>query len=174
MKHATIMVSLIVFLMGCSGTYQAGYHQNGYRPIEATSYFPAERPPTGKKTFVFSPRALAWAAYDEAGMRVKAGKASGGVDACPEDGEDCRTVVGRFRIQRKGGYDCVSQSYPIGVGGAPMHYCMFFHGGYAIHGSPDVPDVHASHGCIRIHTHHARWLNEEFLDIGSIVEVENY
>ncbi len=36
---------------------------------------------------------------------------------------------------------------------APMPYSIFFHGGYAIHGSYDIEDLGtpASHGCIRLH-----------------------
>jgi len=40
---------------------------------------------------------------------------------------------------------------------APMPYSIFFHGGYAIHGSYDVEDLGtpASHGCIRLHPYDA-------------------
>jgi lipoprotein-anchoring transpeptidase ErfK/SrfK len=36
---------------------------------------------------------------------------------------------------------------------APMPYSIFFHGGYAIHGSYDIDNLGspASHGCIRLH-----------------------
>jgi lipoprotein-anchoring transpeptidase ErfK/SrfK len=36
---------------------------------------------------------------------------------------------------------------------APMPYSIFFHGGYAIHGSYDIDHLGspASHGCIRLH-----------------------
>ena len=36
---------------------------------------------------------------------------------------------------------------------APMPYAIFFHGGYAIHGSYDIDNLGypASHGCIRLH-----------------------
>jgi len=27
---------------------------------------------------------------------------------------------------------------------------MFFHGGFALHGSPSVPGYNASHGCVRL------------------------
>lgn len=33
---------------------------------------------------------------------------------------------------------------------APMHYAVFFHGGYAIHQSVGGPSGPASHGCIRL------------------------
>lgn len=47
-----------------------------------------------------------------------------------------------------------------------MPYCMFFHGGYALHGSYKVPGYDDSHGCIRLFIDDARWLNEEFVKIG--------
>jgi lipoprotein-anchoring transpeptidase ErfK/SrfK len=31
-----------------------------------------------------------------------------------------------------------------------MYNPYYFHGGYAIHGSPSVPNYPASHGCIRV------------------------
>jgi lipoprotein-anchoring transpeptidase ErfK/SrfK len=36
--------------------------------------------------------------------------------------------------------------------GSPMPYSIFFHGGYAIHGSYEIEDLGrpASHGCIRL------------------------
>lgn len=40
---------------------------------------------------------------------------------------------------------------------APMPYAIFYHGGYAIHGTTDVRNLGrpASHGCIRLHPSHA-------------------
>jgi lipoprotein-anchoring transpeptidase ErfK/SrfK len=39
---------------------------------------------------------------------------------------------------------------------------MFFHRGYALHGSYDVPGYNASHGCVRMFVKDAKWLNQEF------------
>ncbi len=50
-----------------------------------------------------------------------------------------------------------------------MPYCMHFSGGYALHGSPTVPGYNASHGCVRLFTEDAKWLNQHFVDIGSTV-----
>ena len=47
-----------------------------------------------------------------------------------------------------------------------MPYCMFFHGGYALHGSNFVPDYNASHGCVRMSPDDAQWLNEDFVQEG--------
>ena len=59
-----------------------------------------------------------------------------------------------------------------------MPYCMFFHGGYAIHASPVVPGYHASHGCVRVFQEDARWLHEDFITINgrnsTIVVVNPY
>jgi len=43
---------------------------------------------------------------------------------------------------------------------SPMPYSIFFHGGYAIHGSYDIGNLGrpASHGCIRLHPSDAREL----------------
>src|SRR5579862_866900 len=40
---------------------------------------------------------------------------------------------------------------------SPMPYAIFFHNGYAIHGSYDIAKLGgpASHGCVRLHPHHA-------------------
>lgn len=136
--------------------------------------FPSSRHTSGRKTFVFSPRAHAWAVYDQSGQRVKTGRASGGQKYCADVGRGCKTVVGHYRVYSKRGVDCVSKKFPIGKGGASMPNCMFFHGGYAIHGSYQVPDYNASHGCIRVLPSAANWLNNNFMDIGTSVVVESY
>jgi lipoprotein-anchoring transpeptidase ErfK/SrfK len=43
---------------------------------------------------------------------------------------------------------------------APMPYSIFFHGGYAIHGTTDVAHLGqiASHGCVRLHPDNAELL----------------
>ena len=85
-----------------------------------------------------------------------------------------------FKVYRKEGEDCVSNTFPIEsdnhevAGGAPMPYCMFFHGGYADHGANAVPEHNASHGCVRIFPSAAQWLNENFMDIGTKVVVLPY
>jgi lipoprotein-anchoring transpeptidase ErfK/SrfK len=44
--------------------------------------------------------------------------------------------------------------------GAPMPYSIFFHDGYAIHGTTDIKRLGtiASHGCVRLHPDNARAL----------------
>jgi lipoprotein-anchoring transpeptidase ErfK/SrfK len=51
---------------------------------------------------------------------------------------------------------------------------MFFHGGYAIHGSYQVPGYNASHGCIRVHPSDAEWLSDNFVRYGTKVVVKPY
>jgi lipoprotein-anchoring transpeptidase ErfK/SrfK len=109
---------------------------------------------------------LTWQAYDNNGELIRSGRVSGGKDYCPDIGRECETITGTFTIYRKGGENCKSTIFPVGRGGAPMPYCMFFHGGYALHGSNSVPDYNASHGCVRMSPDDAQWLNEDFVQEG--------
>ena len=137
--------------------------------------FPDHREATGKKVFVFDPKLAAWAAYDRQGNRVRTGSASGGSDYCPDIGRSCHTTTGTYRVYSKKGEECTSSIYPIETGGgARMPYCMHFNGGYSIHAAYDVPNYNASHGCIRVLPDAARWLNKDFLDVGSTVIVRPY
>ena len=63
-----------------------------------------------------------------------------------------RTPVGNYRpirLER----DWHSRKYDW----APMPYSVFFHGGYAIHGTTDIRNLGrpASHGCVRLHPDNA-------------------
>lgn len=128
----------------------------------------------GERTFVFSPRYKQWAAYDSDGYMVAKGIANGGADFCEDLGKPCHTPSGVYRVRSKGSSECVSNKFPIGVGGAEMPYCMFFSGGYAIHGSPYISNQNGSHGCIRVHTSAARWLSQYFMNPGTKVVVLPY
>jgi hypothetical protein len=136
--------------------------------------FSKQIPATGKKLIVVDPAKYAWGAYDENGQLVKWGPAAGGKDYCPDTGSDCRTKTGEFTVYLEGTKHCKSSKFPLPDGGAPMPYCMFFHGGYAIHASSDVPGYHASHGCVRVYLEDARWLNQEFVQPGTKVIVHEY
>lgn len=129
---------------------------------------------TGEKHFVFDPQRLAWAAYSENGRKIKGGRASGGSTWCKDIGRPCKTQVGKFAVYRKGTEACKSSKYPKPKGGAPMPHCMFFKGGMAIHGSNSLPNRNASHGCVRVSKQDAKWLHENFLDIGTEVHVKPY
>ncbi len=126
------------------------------------------------KVFVFDPQRTAWYAYDN-GELVGSGAASGGSNYCRDIHRVCHTPQGVFHVQSKGSASCKSSIYPIGRGGAPMPYCMFFSKNYAIHGSNEVPaGRNASHGCIRVHPSAAAWLSHNFIDIGTTVVVKPY
>ena len=126
------------------------------------------------RSLVISPHDHRWYAYDD-GRLVKSGVASAGANYCPDIGRSCRTPRGTYSVQSKGGSGCKSTRYPVGRGGAPMPYCMFFSKNYAVHGSYDVPkNRNASHGCVRVYPSDARWLNQDFLRIGDRVTVTSY
>lgn len=138
-------------------------------------YFPEQMKATGRKVFIFDPKATAWAAYDANGHLVKTGSASGGQDYCDDIGRGCHTVTGTFHVYSKKGPDCTSSIYPIETGGgAKMPYCMHFHGGYSIHAAYEVPNYNASHGCVRVLPSAAKWLNENFINIGTTVIIRPY
>lgn len=154
------------------GTHYTMHHNDD---TTGMGYFPQQRPATGRKVFVFDPKATAWAAYDSQGNLIKTGRASGGKGYCEDVGRPCRTVTGTFKVYSKKGEECKSSVYPIETGGgARMPYCMHFYKGYSIHAAYEVPDYNASHGCVRVLPSAAKWLNEDFLDVGSTVIVKPY
>jgi lipoprotein-anchoring transpeptidase ErfK/SrfK len=63
------------------------------------------------------------------------------------------TPTGEWRAQWLSPYHRSSK-----YGWAPMPWSVFFHGGYAIHGTTEVDDLGqpASHGCIRLHPDNAK------------------
>lgn len=125
-------------------------------------------------TFVFNPNTLTWKAIDHNGKVIRTGKGSGGKHYCPDTHKRCKTPSGVFRVISKGGPGCKSSRYPVGRGGSPMPWCMFFSKYYAIHGSYDVPHYNASHGCIRVKPSDAKWLSHHFVKIGTKVIVKPY
>lgn len=127
--------------------------------------FPPYITPPGKKLLIVSinPMTLAWGAYSHDGTLINWGPAVGGKNYCPDINRGCRTKTGKFEVYRKGGSNCVSTKYPVGKGGAPMPWCMYYNGGFALHGSYDVPGINASHGCIRLFISDAEWLNKTFI-----------
>lgn len=180
-----VLVPILALLASCSSMNRGfaitddnggvHYTMDHNSDTKGTGHFPEKRAATGKKVFIFDPKATAWAAYDRDGNRVKTGRASGGKDFCEDVGRPCRTVTGTFRVYREQGENCKSSKYPIETnGGAKMPYCMHFSGGYSIHGAYDVPNYNASHGCIRVLPSAAKWLNEDFIDVGTTVIVKPY
>ncbi|STY29459.1 enhanced entry protein EnhA [Legionella wadsworthii] len=125
-------------------------------------------------TFVFNPNTHTWKAIDSNGKVVRTGHGSGGKKYCPDIHRGCKTPSGVFTVWSKGGPGCKSSRYPVGKGGSPMPYCMFFTKYYAIHGSYEVPSYNASHGCIRLYPSDAKWLSHNFIKIGTKVIVKPY
>lgn len=142
--------------------------------------FPQLIAPPGSKLVVVDPQVLAWGAYNPKGELLHWGPASGGKSYCSDVKRGCRTVRGSYAFYHKRGQACRSKKYPLGRGGAPMPYCMFFYKGFALHGSPVVPGYHASHGCVRLFKEDARWLNKEFIELpsyntrGTKIIINNY
>lgn len=136
--------------------------------IYDVSPFPRYVTAGGEKTIYISQEKLAWGAYDQNGELIWWGPISSGMEHCPGVLGGCTTPTGEFRVIRKQDIDCISTAFPKRAdgynGGAQMPYCMHFFRGYALHGSSEVPGYRASHGCIRLFTEDARWLNEEFVD----------
>jgi len=178
MKKLLIIGPLSVLAVSCSTVNQNGSyrHTMSYDSDTKGAYtFPEKRAGSGRKVFIFDPKLTAWAAYDAQGNRIQTGRASGGADFCEDIGRSCRTVTGKYRVYSKKDADCRSSKYPIETnGGARMPYCMHFHGGYSIHAAYDVPNYNASHGCIRVLPSAAQWLNQNFIDVGTTVEVRSY
>lgn len=151
-------------------------------PILAYGSFPSSIPAEGQKKIIVDPNIHLWAAYNEDGKLVKTGLATAGKDYCPDIGRPCRTKSGTFRIYSLGESNCRSHIFPIGRGGAPMPYCMFFNNGQALHGSYQVVHGNASHGCVRLRIKDARWLRYNFAEeptsqnesLGTLVIVRPY
>jgi hypothetical protein len=146
-----------------------------YEAALNNSLFPPNRLPLGRNVFIFDPHHLIWAIYNKEGARVGLGPAAGGKDYCPDIKKLCRTVVGSFTVFRTEDKNCTSKTFPIDEGGgAPMPHCMFFHKGYAIHGSSSPLNKNASHGCIRVSKKAAAWMNENYITPGAVVIVLPY
>lgn len=127
--------------------------------------FPSNIKPLDRTVVMIDLDQQAFGAYDASGKLVHWGPVSGGQDYCPDIGRPCHSPAGIFYVQYKEGPDCFSSKYPIPDGGSPMPYCMHFHGGYAMHGGV-LPGYNASHGCVRMLTEDAEWLNKNFIEFG--------
>ena len=121
-----------------------------------------------EKQIIVDQEKLAWGAYDAQGNLLKWGPISSGSDRCSDNSSPtCRTKVGIFRVFSKENKHCQSDVFPVGRGGAKMPYCMFFHKGFALHGSNDIPGRRASHGCVRMFEKDAKWLNLDFVELSN-------
>jgi hypothetical protein len=150
--------------------YSASYDESRYQ-----SRLPSHITTT-QKVIVVDPNLFAWGAYNAQGDLVKGGIATAGADYCPDEGAPCRTTTGTFHVTAMRGEDCKSHQYPVGKGGALMPYCIFFHGGESLHGSPDhmLVEQNISHGCIHIRIPDAEWLQSDFANVGTKVVIMPY
>ncbi|HSW93517.1 MAG TPA: L,D-transpeptidase [Gammaproteobacteria bacterium] len=143
-------------------------------PVHYASRLPQKIPPPGERVIIINPRFHVWGAYTETGSLIRGGLATSGARWCSDIGRPCRTRTGVFRIYSLGDSDCISSIYPLGEGGAPMPYCMFFHGGQGIHGSDHLADANLSHGCVRVSVNDAEWIRYHFAARGTKVIIESY
>src|SRR5580700_10386196 len=95
----------------------------------------------GEKVIIINPRKHVWGAYSADGKLLRAGLATAGSSWCPDIHRACRTRSGTFRIYTLGSRSCYSKRYPVGRGGAPMPYCMFFNGNQGLHGSREIAEA---------------------------------
>ncbi len=151
--------------------YRKPRHVSGYKSY--SSRLPSHIS-TGEKTIVVDPSVHAWGAYSADGKLIRSGVATSGKSWCGDIGRPCRTKSGTFRIYSLGDQDCYSKKFPVGEGGAPMPYCMYFNGGQALHGSYEVVDGNRSHGCVRLHVQDAEWIRFNFATVGTKVIVRSY
>jgi len=151
--------------------YSANYDESKY-----VAHLPRQMDTGNEKLVLVDPVIHAWGAYDANGQLVRGGIATAGADYCYDEKRPCRTDAGTFRIYYERGEDCVSKIYPIHKGGALMPYCMFFHEGQSLHGSPDnmLVETNISHGCVHIRIPDAEWLHDQFVKIGTKVIIMPY
>lgn len=138
------------------------------------SGLPSHISPPGEKVIIVDPNIHSWGAYSADGTLLRSGLASAGSKWCSDLGRPCRTRAGTFRIHSLGGSDCVSSKFPLGEGGAPMPYCMYFNGAQGLHGSHELAEANISHGCVRMSVGSARWLRYNFAHIGTKVVIRPY
>ena len=129
--------------------------------------FPVKLEGESEKQIIIDQEKLAWGAYDAQGNLLWWGPISSGRDKCSDSNRSCRTLTGIFRVFSKENSKCTSDVFPIGKGGAKMPFCMYFHKGFALHGSDDIPGQRASHGCVRMFVEDAKWLNLNFVQLSS-------
>ncbi|OGO94061.1 MAG: endopeptidase IV [Coxiella sp. RIFCSPHIGHO2_12_FULL_44_14] len=128
------------------------------------SPFPNHIEKRNDKIIIVDQNLLAWGAYNADGDLVKWGPISSGKDYCPDVHRACKTITGVYYVFHKKDKKCRSNIFPVGRGGSIMPFCMFFFKGYALHGSNEVYGFRDSHGCVRLFTEDAEWLNKDFVD----------
>ena len=126
----------------------------------------------GEKEVYVNLSLFAFGAYDKTGKLIYWGPVSSGRKKCYDSNKICSSPVGKFRVFRIEGKNCESHEYPLEThGGDPMPYCMYFHGGAAMHYSTLSGFINRSAGCIRMFKADAQWLNKKFVKLGTLVVV---
>jgi len=144
--------------------------------LERTKYlshapFSMSRDTNGRRAVVVDISDMAFGAYSKQGELIHWGPLSAG-RRCNNNIGACRTPLGSYDVNTQKSVHHESSVYPLETnGGAPMPYAMHYLRGFALHGSPTVPGHHASHGCIRLFKEDAKWLNQQFTDIGTPIIV---
>lgn len=165
-------IKLVFFLFALIlipfSVYARSHHHGGGGSM------PQEISPPGEKVIVVDPSIHRFGAYTPDGDLVRSGVATSGSNWCRDLHKPCHTKVGSFRIYSLGASNCKSHKFPLPRGGAPMPYCMFFNGGQGLHGSYEVVDGNASHGCVRLHVSDAKWIRFNFAEPGTRVIVRPY
>jgi lipoprotein-anchoring transpeptidase ErfK/SrfK len=175
MRGRVSFKQLLVLLLGvCVLVGNAEAKRHHYLPADFGDRMPDHINTGGEKMILVDPNVHAFGAYDADGNRVYAGEATSGNDYCPDIHRRCHTKSGTFRIYSLGSRGCKSSIYPLGRGGAPMPYCMFFNKNQALHGSYEVHDANVSHGCVRLQVPDAEWIRFNFATIGTKVVVRPY
>lgn len=170
-----LFVALLISLcVATTSAYAAKKHHRPKLPANYADRLPQHIDTGGEKVILVDPRVHAWGAYDANGYLIRAGVATAGANYCPDIRRACRTKAGTFRIQSLGARGCKSSIYPRPRGGAPMPYCMFFNKNQGLHGSYQVVDGNASHGCVRLKVDDAKWIRFDFATIGTKVIVRPY
>lgn len=120
-----------------------------------------------EKVVIWAPELLAWAAYKN-GKLINWGPGLGGADRCKDKAGLCRTPSGIFEALIKKGYNHHSDLYPKGCKGKDCSWMPYAvrvrEDGLSMHGSKWFIGHHASHGCVRLFTKDAKWLNQKFFD----------
>lgn len=153
---------------------QPRHHYSRHSPASVFSGSPKHIAAHKEKVIIVNPRTHTWAAYSANGVLIRSGRASAGSSWCNDLGRSCRTTTGTFRIYSLGSEDCVSSKFPLGEGGAPMPYCMYFNGSQGLHGSNEIYGGNRSHGCVRVSVSDARWIRYNFAHVGTKVIVKSY
>lgn len=177
--YTLLAICLFSFVLASCATYAPSKNMSTQRMASNPPDYAARLPQriaTSEKVVVVNPHVHAWGAYSADGSLIKAGLATAGADWCPDLGRRCHTGVGTFRVNSLGSPNCKSTMFPIGRGGAPMPYCMFFNRNQALHGTPEgeVVEGNVSHGCVRMHVWDAQWLRYNFVNVGTKVVVTGY